>query len=172
MIIHSIKKDKWRRMCYHLLSVEDNQIWIDFARGSGFVPFRYEEPIANFCSRSEKAKTVSSGRYGYGVWSLYFTFEGPCGVNINNCPTGCKNIFVNLSTCFIIMSPYHCICSIWHYWDRTAICHERFWLRTSSQTDRKPYGLNNARYCRYSDMSSRCCVKFPIDTFRAVYKYE
>jgi hypothetical protein len=35
----------------------------------------------------------------------------------------------------IIRSSYHCICSIRHYWDRTATCLERVWMGTGSQTD-------------------------------------
>jgi hypothetical protein len=33
-------------------------------------------------------------------------------------------------TQLIIRNSYHCICSIWHYWDRTAACLERDWMGT------------------------------------------
>jgi hypothetical protein len=54
---------------------------------------------------------------------------------INNCPTRCNNIqfiyicklvyMFQVVTPHIIRSSYHCICSIWHYWDRTATCLEQ-----------------------------------------------
>jgi len=50
----------------------------------------------------------------------------------------------------IIRSLYHCICSIWHYWDR-------HWYLSW----RLVHGLSNARNCRYSDMSSCWWVEIP-----------
>ena len=64
-------------MCGNLISAGANQIWIECARGSGFVRFRYEEPIAYSRSRSEKAKTLPSARYGYGVWRKTCSFGSP-----------------------------------------------------------------------------------------------
>jgi hypothetical protein len=56
-------------------------------------------------------------------------------VYVNNCPTSCNNIqfmyickllyIFRVVTPLIITSSYHCICIIWHYWDRTATCLER-----------------------------------------------
>jgi hypothetical protein len=41
----------------------------------------------------------------------------------------------------------------------------------SGITETGQYGINNARYCRYSDMSSWWWVELPLETCRAVYKY-
>jgi len=52
----------------------------------------------------------------------------------------------------IIRSSHYCIYSIWYYWDRYCCSNV----------------LNNARYCRYSDMSSWWWVEIPPETCRAI----
>jgi hypothetical protein len=59
-------------------------------------------------------------------------------IYISNCPTSCNNIqfiyickllyMFQVVTPLIIRSSYHCIYSIWHYWDHTAACLERDWM--------------------------------------------
>jgi hypothetical protein len=67
---------------------------------------------------------------------------------VNNCPTRCNNIhftyICKLLYMFrevnplIIRSSYHCTCSIWHYWDRTATCLERDWMGTAFPSSPMP----------------------------------
>jgi hypothetical protein len=64
----------------------------------------------------------------------------------------------------IIRSSYHCISSIWHYWDRTVTCLEREWMGTAGPI----IVITRKRYCRYSDMSSWWWVELPPDTCTAV----
>jgi hypothetical protein len=62
-------------------------------------------------------------------------------IYINNCPTRCNNThflyickllyMFRVVTPLIIRSWYHCICSIWLYWDRTANCLECDWMGMS-----------------------------------------
>ena len=55
----------------------------------------------------------------------------------------------------------------------TATCRECGWMRTSSHPATfSSNGLINARYCRYSVMSSRWWVEIPPETCRAVYRYK
>jgi len=106
-----------------------------------------------------------------------------CG---NNCPTRCKNIqFIYICKLLymfrmvsppIIRSSYHCTYSIWHYWDR--YCYLSWtWLDGNCShlvtfaTDGSN-GLINARYCRYSDMSSWWWEEIPSETCTAVYRYK
>jgi hypothetical protein len=107
--------------------------------------------------------------------------------HVNNCPTRCNNIqfiyickllyMFRVVTSLIIRSSYHCVCSVWHYWDRTSTCLERNWVATGtvpaqSRSRQVQYGLNNAKYCKYSDMSSWWWMELTLETCRAVYKYK
>jgi len=109
-------------------------------------------------------------------------------LRFNNCPTRCNNIqFISICKPLytlrvvsppIIRSSYHCIYSNWHYWD--CYCYLSWtWLDGNSfpsshvhhlvtSTTCSSNGLNNARYCRYSDMSSWWWVVIPPVTCRAV----
>jgi len=111
--------------------------------------------------------------------------SGKC---VNNYPTRCNNIqfiyickplyMFRLVSPPIIRSSYHCIYSNWHYWD--CYCYLSWtWLDGNyfpsshvhhlvTSTTCSSNGLNNARYCRYSDMSSWWWVEMPPVTCRAV----
>jgi len=97
-----------------------------------------------------------------------FMFNGPCIITVKNCPTRCTNVqFIYICKLLymfravsppIIRSSYHCITVSGIIETVTGTCCVRDWMGTGSHPIMfiisSSNGLNNARYCRYCDMSS------------------
>ena len=96
-----------------------------------------------------------AGEIHYNHLTFYVQWSVHCVICVNNYPTSCNNIqfiyICKLLYMFQVVSPpiirssYYCIYS---------------------------NGLDNARYCRYSDMSSWWWVEIPPETCRAVCRYK